>query len=234
MHSATRSRETIYGDYIIKHHEDFKDTKLYYGRDDLFSIEGGDIFNFSEKIIGIGISQRTTPEAIQDIGMRLFYDFDTKVEKIIAFNIPSLRAFMHLDTVFTQIDKNAFLYHPGIMSSLRVFVLTKSSVSSRELKIREETGKLSDILSCHLELGNVKLFPCAGGDYITSQREQWNDGSNTLAIAPKTLVVYDRNEATNEMLKEEGYTLLEMPSSELSRGRGGPRCMSMPLERENV
>ncbi|NMB14789.1 MAG: arginine deiminase [Gallicola sp.] len=234
MHSATRSRETIYGDYIIKHHEDFKDTKLYYGRDDLFSIEGGDIFNFSEKIIGIGISQRTTPEAIQDIGMRLFYDFDTKVEKIIAFNIPSLRAFMHLDTVFTQIDKNAFLYHPGIMSSLRVFVLTKSSVSSRELKIWEETGKLSDILSCHLELGNVKLFPCAGGDYITSQREQWNDGSNTLAIAPKTLVVYDRNEATNEMLKEEGYTLLEMPSSELSRGRGGPRCMSMPLERENV
>lgn len=102
------------------------------------------------------------------------------------------------------------------------------------MKIHEETGNLEEILSRNLGLDNVKLYPCAGGDYITSQREQWNDGSNTLAVAPRTLIVYDRNEATNEMLKEEGYKLLEMPSSELSRGRGGPRCMSMPLIREDL
>lgn len=234
MHSNTRSRETIYGDYILRYHKDFEDTDIYYERDDLFSIEGGDIFNFSEKTIGIGISQRTTPEAIQDLALRLFYDFETKIEKIIAFNIPSLRAFMHLDTVFTQIDENAFLYHPGIMTSLRVFIITKGSENSKELKIREETGRLKDILSYHLDLGEVELYLCAGGDYITSQREQWNDGSNTLAVAPRKLIVYDRNEATNEMLREEGFTLFEMPSSELSRGRGGPRCMSMPLERIDI
>lgn len=233
MHSVTRGRETIYSDYILKYHKDYKDKlDIYYQKDDLFSIEGGDIFNFSEGILGIGISQRTTPEAIQDLALRLFYDFDTPIKKIIAFNIPSLRAFMHLDTVFTQIDYNAFLYHPGIMGSLRVYIISKG-FGKRDLKIHEETGNLEEILSRNLGLDKVKLYPCAGGDYITSQREQWNDGSNTLAVAPRTLIVYDRNETTNEMLREDGYTLLEMPSSELSRGRGGPRCMSMPLFRED-
>lgn len=234
MHSVTRGRETIYGDFILKYHNEYKENpNIYYHKEDLFSIEGGDIFNFSEEILGIGISQRTTPEAIQDLALRLFYEFDTPIEKIIAFNIPSLRAFMHLDTVFTQIDYNAFLYHPGIMGSLKVYIISKGS-GKKELKIHEETGNLEEILSRNLGLDNVKLYPCAGGDYITSQREQWNDGSNTLAVAPRTLIVYDRNEATNEMLKEEGYKLLEMPSSELSRGRGGPRCMSMPLIREDL
>lgn len=230
MHSLTRSRETIYGDFILRHHPEFKEgLDIYYERDDLFSIEGGDIFNFSKNTIGIGISQRTTAEAIQDLAHRVFYEFETEIEKILAFNIPSLRAFMHLDTVFTQIDRNAFLYHPGIMGSLKIFIITKDDHGG--LRIKEDKGDLERILARNLDLDNVELFPCAGGDYIKSQREQWNNGSNSLALSPKHLVVYDRNESTNDMLKEAGYNLIEIPSSELSRGRGGPRCMTMPLVR---
>ena len=151
----------------------------------------------------------------------------------MAMDIPNIRAFMHLDTVFTQVDRDKFTIHPGILEPLRVYAVTPDS-SRDGIQARELEGSLEDILKRFLELDMVTLIHCGGKDRIASEREQWNDGSNTLCIAPGKVIVYDRNRITNRILRDHGITALEIPSSELSRGRGGPRCMSMPLCREAV
>lgn len=234
MYSRTRRRETLYGKYILKYNPDFAGkVPFYYDRDMDFSIEGGDILNLSNKVIAIGISQRTTPEAIELLAQNIFVDKASEIETIIALDIPAVRAFMHLDTVCTQVDYDKFTIHPGIMQTLRIFEI-KPGDRKGQLKVTESDAMLSDILAKYLELDKVTLIKCGGKDRIASEREQWNDGSNTLCIEPGKVVVYDRNYVTNEILRQHGIEVLEMASSELSRGRGGPRCMSMPLEREDL
>ena len=229
MYSETRNRETIYGEYIFKYHPDFKDVPQYYSRYNTFHIEGGDILNINDKVLAIGISQRTEPDAIDAIAKNIFNDPTSPIETILAFNIPNSRAFMHLDTVFTQIDVDKFTIHPGIMGPLTVFEITAEGDG---IKVKEVNGTLESILETYM--GHpVELIPCGGGDRIAAEREQWNDGSNTLCIAPGTIVVYERNDVTNAVLEGKGLKLIVVPSAELSRGRGGPRCMSMPIERED-
>ena len=229
MYSVTRNRETIYGDYIFRYHPDFAGTPTYYDRNDTFHIEGGDILNINEHVLAIGISQRTEPDAIDAIAHNVFNDETSTIDTILAFNIPSSRAFMHLDTVFTQIDYDKFTIHPGIMGPLTVFEITPDGKGGT--KIRERNEDLEKVLSEYVGQA-VKLIPCGGGDRIAAEREQWNDGSNTLCVRPGTVVVYQRNNVTNDVLYKQGINCLEMPSAELSRGRGGPRCMSMPAWRE--
>ena len=230
MYSPTRRRETIYGQYILKYHPDFAgQVPFYYRREDPFSIEGGDILNLSPQLLAVGISQRTTPEAIEILARNIFRDETAEIRTILALDIPNLRAFMHLDTVLTQVDRDTFTVHPEILGSLRVYRMTSGGRDS--LQVTERTGTLEEILAGEMGLPRVKLIRCGGGDRVASEREQWNDGSNTLCIAPGKVVVYDRNYVTNAILRDNGIQVLEMPSSELSRGRGGPRCMSMPLRR---
>ena len=230
MYSPTRRRETIYGQYILRYHPDFAgQVPFYYRREDPFSIEGGDILNLSPRLLAVGISQRTTPEAIEILARNIFRDETAEIRTILALDIPNLRAFMHLDTVLTQVDRDTFTVHPEILGSLRVYRMTSGGRDS--LQVTERTGTLEEILAGEMGLPRVKLIRCGGGDRVASEREQWNDGSNTLCIAPGKVVVYDRNYVTNAILRDNGIQVLEMPSSELSRGRGGPRCMSMPLRR---
>ena len=229
MYSQTRNRETIYGDYIFKNHPDFVGTPEYYSRNDTFHIEGGDILNINEHVLAIGISQRTEPDAIDHIAHNIFNDETSPIDTILAFNIPVSRAFMHLDTVFTQIDRDKFTIHPGIMGPLTVFEITPDGKGGT--KIRERNEDLESVLSEYVG-EKVTLIPCGGGDRIAAEREQWNDGSNTLCVRPGTVVVYQRNNVTNDVLYKNGINCLVMPSAELSRGRGGPRCMSMPAWRE--
>ena len=231
MYSQTRNRETIYGDYIFKNHPDFVGTPEYYSRNDTFHIEGGDILNINEHVLAIGISQRTEPDAIDHIAHNIFNDETSPIDTILAFNIPVSRAFMHLDTVFTQIDRDKFTIHPGIMGPLTVFEITPDGNGGT--KIRERDEDLESILTEYVGQP-VKLIPCGGGDRIAAEREQWNDGSNTLCVRPGTVVVYQRNNVTNDVLYKNGINCLVMPSAELSRGRGGPRCMSMPAWREAI
>lgn len=231
MFSETRNRETIYAEYIFNYHPDYKDVPKYFDRYNEYNIEGGDVLNLSDKVLGIGISQRTSANAIEILARNIFNDPDTSIETILAFNIPESRAFMHLDTVFTQIDYDKFTYHPGIMSSLKVFEITKGDKED-EINVKARSGSLERILEDYLGR-DIILIPCAGGDMVSAEREQWNDGSNTLAIAPGVVIVYDRNSVTNEVLRRFGIKVIEMRSAELSRGRGGPRCMSMPLIRED-
>ena len=231
MYSVTRNRETIYADYIFKYHNDYKGKVPYfYERDNNFHIEGGDILNLNDKVLAIGISQRTESAAIDKIAKNVFASADSTIETILAFRIPSSRAFMHLDTVFTQIDYDKFTIHPNIMGPLEVYELTKNG---DKVEIKLLTDTLKSILEKYLGVPDVKLIKCGGEDRIAAEREQWNDGSNTLCIAPGVIVVYERNDVSNALLREAGLKVLEMPSAELSRGRGGPRCMSMPLVRED-
>lgn len=232
MYSVTRNRETIYAEYIFNYHPDFKGhVTKFFDRYNPFHIEGGDILNLNDKVLAIGISQRTEPDAIDMIARNIFASEDSTINTVLAFNIPNSRAFMHLDTVFTQIDVDKFTVHPGILGPLQVFEITPGA--DDELKVREIDDTLENILAKYLGLPKVTLIQCAGGVTIAAEREQWNDGSNTLCIAPGVIVVYERNDVTNAILREAGLKVLEMPSAELSRGRGGPRCMSMPLIRED-
>ncbi|HBA64071.1 MAG TPA: arginine deiminase [Lachnospiraceae bacterium] len=234
MYSMTRKRETIFGKYILEYHPDFaKPTPFYYKREYPFSIEGGDILNLSRRVLAVGISQRTTPEAIELLAQNIFADSSSEIETILALDIPSIRAYMHLDTIFTQVDYDKFTIHPGILDTLRIYEICKGSRNG-ELQVAELDQSLPVVLATRLGLDQVTMIRCGGKDRIASEREQWNDGSNTLCIEPGKVVVYDRNYITNEILRENGIEVLEMPSSELSRGRGGPRCMSMPLEREEI
>ena len=231
MYSVTRNRETLYVDYIFKYHPDYKDTKKLYNRDYTHSIEGGDILNLSEDVIAIGISQRTTSEAIEELAKNIFFHTEgNSITKILAIDIPKTRAYMHLDTVFTQVDVDKFTIHPHIQGPLQVFEITAAD-KNEELKIDKLNISLEQILEKYLHLDKVTLIPCGGGDDITAEREQWNDGSNTLCIQPGHVIVYSRNYVTNELLRDHGIQTHVIPSSELSRGRGGPRCMSMPLLR---
>lgn len=233
MRTTTRCRETLFSKYIFGHHPDFAkpDVKFWYNRDEEYSIEGGDILILNEKIVAVGISQRTDSEAVERLARRIFTDGQT-FETVLAFDIPKSRAYMHLDTVFTMVDHDKFTIHPEIEGPLTVYSITKRK--DGHLDIEKETMILEEILKKYLELDEVSLIRCGGKRGIDAGREQWNDGSNTLAIAPGEVVVYSRNHVTNQLLIEKGIKLHVMPSSELSRGRGGPRCMSMPLFRELI
>lgn len=236
MYSVTRSRETIYAEYIFNYHPDFKGkVEKYYDRYLPYHIEGGDVLNLNEHILAVGISQRTEAGAIDELAKNIFRNENSQIDTILAFNIPVSRAFMHLDTVFTQIDYDKFTFHPGIMETLQVFEITEGDIpdSDEDLNVKEVKGSLDEILERYLKR-KITLIPCAGGEKISSEREQWNDGTNTLCIAPGVVVVYNRNNITNNILREHGLTVYEMHSAELSRGRGGPRCMSMPLIREEL
>ena len=236
----TRRRETIYTDYIFRHHPDFIDkVPRFYSRDEFSRLEGGDVICLSPDTVAIGISQRTSPDAIEKAAANLFSSPESTVKTILAILIPSTRAFMHLDTVFTQVDFGKYTVHPGILGPLKVFEITKGDrfdpkEPEPELSILELNEPMEDILKRYTGAKSVRLIPCGGSDPIAAAREQWNDGSNTLCVSPGVIIVYSRNELSNELLREEGLKVLEIPSSELSRGRGGPRCMSMPLNRKPI
>ena len=231
MFTETRHRETLFAKFIFQYHPLYKDTQVWYDRNENFSLEGGDILILNQETIAVGISQRTHENAIEKFAQKILTE-ESHFKKILAINIPKQRTFMHLDTVFTMVDHDKFTIHPNIMRDMDVFVIERGG--ARRIKITQETGSLEDILKHHLNLDKVTLIKCGSNNAIDSAREQWNDGSNTLAIAPGEVVVYSRNYVTNEILQENGIKTYVMPSSELSRGRGGPRCMSMPLIREDL
>lgn len=231
MANETRNRETIFAKYIFNYHPKYKSVPRWYNRDRAHAIEGGDILVLSDKVLAIGISDRTDPVAIERVAKNIFAS-EESFETILAFDIPKTRAYMHLDTVFTMVDYDQFTIYPGIEEPLDVYSISRGKENN--LKIIYEHEDLSTVLKRHLNLSAVNLIRCGDGDSIAASREQWSDGSNTLAISPGKVVCYNRNHVTNEALRRNKIEVLEFESYELSRGRGGPRCMSMPLFRENL
>ncbi|WP_125567806.1 arginine deiminase [Companilactobacillus insicii] len=235
MTFAARQRESMFMETIIAHHPRFANKGLHVWRDrnHTHRIEGGDELVLSNHVLAIGVSQRTSATAIQDIARNLFNEnsgFDT----VIAISIPHNHAMMHLDTVFTMINTDQFTVHPGILGEGgKIDTWTIHPGKDGDLTM-EHNQDLKAVLKNALGLDDLDLIPTGNGDPIVAPREQWNDGSNTLAIAPGVVVTYDRNYVSNQMLRQHGLKVLETISSELSRGRGGPRCMSMPLVREDL
>lgn len=233
MKKPIRRRESIFGKYIFEYHPQFKDSdiKIYYDRQNKFNLEGGDELVLSKDVLAIGHSERTDKEAIFTLAENIFKANET-FKNVLIFDIPKVRAFMHLDTVFTMVDYDKFTIHPGIESSLKVTNLSYDK-DKNEIVAVEEENNLEAILSKYLGR-DVTLIRCGNGDQIISGREQWNDGSNTLTISPGKVITYDRNYVTNELLDKHNIEVFPIASSELSRGRGGPRCMSMPLVRSEL
>ncbi|ABS20706.1 MULTISPECIES: arginine deiminase [Bacillus cereus group] len=236
MREPARRRESLFIEYIMKYHPRFANhnVPVWLNRDYKFPIEGGDELILNEETVAIGVSARTSAKAIERLAKNLF-SRQNKIKKVLAIEIPKCRAFMHLDTVFTMVDYDKFTIHPAIQGpkgNMNIYILEKG-LDEETLKITHRTS-LMEVLKEVLGLQELVLIPCGGGDVIASAREQWNDGSNTLAIAPGVVVTYDRNYVSNALLREHGIEVIEVLSSELSRGRGGPRCMSMPIVRKDI
>ena len=216
--------------YLCNHRRlGYKNAPRWYDRSASSSLEGGDILVLSPQVLAVGISERTEGDSIDQLAQTVLSQSRT-FRKVLAVSIPKSRSFMHLDTVFTMVDRDKFTVHPNILNDITVFVM---ELEDGGMHIRQESGRLEDILKEHLGLSQVTLIPCGQGHVIDAAREQWSDGSNTLAIAPGEVVVYSRNYVTNRSLEEAGIRIHTIPSAELSRGRGGPRCMSMPLIRDD-
>lgn len=234
MTFRARRRESLFMETILKNHPDFKNATIPVWRDRYHHgrLEGGDELVLNNHVLAVGISQRTSATAITDLAHNLFdhSSYDT----ILAIKIPHNHAMMHLDTVFTMINYNQFTVHPFILDKagkIDIYVLQPGDHNG--VKITEKND-LVQVLKENLHLSELDLIPTGGGDPIAAPREQWNDGSNTLAIAPGEVVTYDRNYVSNDLLRKHGIIVHEIRSSELSRGRGGPRCMSCPLIREDL
>lgn len=232
MSTVARRREALLLRYMYRYNKEFapEGTRLWYDYDQEYSIEGGDVLVLSKDIVAIGLSQRTTAGGIERFAENILKE--SSFQKILVFDIPKSRAFMHLDTVFTMVDYDKFTIHPEIEGPLQIYEITLSGDGKAHFESIQ--GELEDILSSELKLPAVELIRCGGDDPMAAQREQWNDGSNTLAIAPATVITYERNYVTNDLLEKKGIKVITMPSSELSRGRGGPRCMSCPVNRDDL
>ena len=234
MSFEARRREPLYWKYIVKHHPRFKNMGILFGDDPADSwpnkIEGGDFLVLSDRVMAIGVSQRTNPTTVQRIGRRLAEK--TPIKRVLAFEIPKERYCMHLDTVFTMLDKDKFTIFPQLLPQLKVWQLDYNDDGT--LRSCVEAKEWKKVLAESLGVPQVHVLEMTGRDEAESAREQWHDGCNTLAIAPGKVVTYNRNTMSNAILRDNGIEVLELAGPELGRGRGGPRCMSMPLNREPV
>lgn len=227
MWAVTRKREQIFYRYLNLYHPEWKDIPVYYSeKDGRGSIEGGDILIMNKETIFVGISQRTMAVAVEDFAKKVFAN-EPEVKQIVGIEIPKSRGSMHLDTILTQMDSDKFSIDADFASlKWDVYIITRDG-------IKVENDKILDLLKKYVHK-NASLVIVGDGDSVRAKREQWNDGANCLAIAPGVILTYSRNYITNELMRKAGITVHEVPSSELSRGRGGPRCMSMPLVREDI
>ncbi|WP_053035091.1 arginine deiminase [Staphylococcus haemolyticus] len=237
MYWRARRRESLFMTYILKYHPRFKDADVpvWLDRNSPFNIEGGDELILSKEALAIGISERTSAQAIERLARNIFKDESMTFKKVIAIEIPNSRTFMHLDTVFTMIDYDKFTVHSAIFkeeNNMNLFTIEYDEAKD-DIKITH-SNKLRETLADVLGVEKIEFIPTGNGDVIDGAREQWNDGSNTLCIRPGVVVTYDRNYVSNQLLRDKGIKVLEITGSELVRGRGGPRCMSQPLFREDI
>ncbi|MBQ9015190.1 MAG: arginine deiminase [Firmicutes bacterium] len=232
MRMRARRRESLLMEYIYKYNRDFapEGTNLWYEYDDVESLEGGDIMILNSHTLIIGLSQRTSALGIQRLAKNLLGK--SGFDRIIVFDIPKRRAFMHLDTVFTMIDYDKFTIHSEILDAVGIYEIWLDK--DGEVRFSTITDTMAEMLKKLLGVPAVKLIHVGGNDSMAAQREQWNDGTNTLCIEPGKIITYDRNYITNTVLESNGLEVIPIPSAELSRGRGGPGCMSCSVNREDL
>jgi arginine deiminase len=236
MARRARHGETINYQAIYRFHPMFADGDfdVFYGEDPDVdrgpaSVEGGDVLVVGNGVLLIGMSERTTPMGIGMLARGLFAK--GAATKIVVLELPRQRAFMHLDTVLTMVDRDKFSVYPFLSPDQRVFVLEPEDDEDPDTMRITQAHSLFPTLTDALGLDTIRVLN-ADMDLLQAEREQWNDGNNLLAVEPGVVFAYERNEATNTMLLRHGIEVVTAHGYELSRGRGGPRCMACPIERD--
>lgn len=219
-----RVRETSLTDLIYAHHPRFLGVRRAYESHSA-PVEGGDVLLLGPGVVAVGVGERTTPAGAEALARSLFDD--DLAHTVLAVPIAQERASMHLDTVCTMVDTDAVVMYPAIQDSLSAFTIRRNddgvSISG--------SAPFVEAAADAMGIGKLRVID-TGLDPVTAEREQWDDGNNTLALAPGVVVAYERNVETNARLEESGVEVLAISASELGTGRGGPRCMSCPISRD--
>ena len=230
MAFPARRRETLHLDAIYRHHPLFSTAEfpVWYDGGDRYPavIEGGDLLVIGNRVLLVGMGERTSPQGVEALARSMF---DAGVlDAVLAVELPKMRAYMHLDTVLTQVDRDAFVVYNGLRDRMRPFVVTPGSGGHLQVEAEDD---LFTTLARVLDVPRIRTFE-TGGNELLAAREQWDDGNNLLAVEPGVVVAYERTVDTNQRLRDDGVEVLTIPGFELGRGRGGPRCMTCPLRRD--
>jgi arginine deiminase len=220
-----RQRETWLTDAIYRHHPRFTGANTVYSPGEEW-LEGGDVLLLAPGVVAIGVGQRTTPAGAETLAERMFQH--GLAESVLVVPIAQERATMHLDTVCTMVDVDAVVMYPPVADTLVAHTMTPNGTGGVHVDPPEA---FLPAAAKAMGIDTLRVID-TGLDPVTAEREQWDDGNNTLAIGPRLAVAYERNVETNARLEHAGIEVVRIPGSELGSGRGGPRCMSCPIRRD--
>jgi arginine deiminase len=226
-----RSRETQLTELIYTEHPRFRGTRKIHGWHHEH-VEGGDVLLLGPGVIAVGVGERTTPAGVERFARQVFHA--ELAHTVLAVPIAQERATMHLDTVCTMVDVDKIVMYPNVADSLQAYAVTLADQAEDDRDLVLSVGEAEPFLVAAakaMEIDTLHQID-TGLDPVTAEREQWDDGNNTLALAPRVAVAYERNDETNARLEEAGIEVVRIAGSELGSGRGGPRCMSCPVTRE--
>jgi len=262
MATQARRRESLLSKYVFENHKRFRDRDLFWvdfmdkepPKRNAPTLEGGDVLVARRDVVLVGLTERTNKAAIRQL-IEALREGDSGVRTVLIVELPKQRSFMHLDTVFTFTSRNECLIYPPVIlpGGSQPAKVTKADLTKQKTEYKEEKSLLGALKKLRFDL---KPIYCGGQRAVDQQREQWTDGANAFTLAPGVILMYERNVRTAEELASNGYHIiyeddlllgrveletwtdrkyaLQIPGHELSRARGGPRCMTMPLEREDI
>ncbi|MCX5126999.1 arginine deiminase [Streptomyces sp. NBC_00347] len=234
MRKQARRRESVHFEAVYRYHPLFSERSFNFWNDGQSSypatMEGGDVLVIGNGAVLVGMSERTTPQGVEQLAVELFKAGSAR--RIVALDMPKQRAFMHLDTVMTMVDGSTFTKYAGL-GMLPSYTIEPQGAPDDLLVTRHEPQDMHRVIADALGVDRITTLTTAQGTHA-AEREQWDDGCNVLTIAPGVVVAYDRNAASNQYLEDHGIEVIRVRGGELGRGRGGPRCMSCPIERDAV